>query len=469
MKNRKLRKIAGLLAVVGVSFSFLAGCSEDINDFEKQTAAEASNKVFISEQYALLSFDSHRTIEGEVSNMDTLIAKLVVNCTSPAGNDLKVKIAVDTLLVDVYNRNNETSYNRLFSNWVKLNKSTLTIPEGSTESSDTLTIAITRALKEFVDTNGYIVPLRITSAWGYDAQMDYAKRTSYLAMNVIQENGVGFEEGKNNLMVVGDATLKECTIPMVAYMASDNDINVSLEVDNSEVAAFNSQYGTDFKAIPATDWDLAELSLPAGSTSANGKITYKGDASQLAGSNYLVPIKIKSVDSPGAAEPVKTMVTDTYYLLVNSISDGCTLETSDTGFGTKQTDRKAYNVIPAGNYSLMTGKWNDMFSGGFWVTKATATLTIDLGSEISNITGLHIVPNNKNMAPKNIDFSYAGEKMYNETSGLSVSLGSLNPSGQANMYFKFAKPVTARYIRLGNMIPASGYTAFTNFFIYTAE
>ena len=52
MKNMKLRKIICLLLVTCSSCSFFAGCTDDINNYEKQTAAEASNKVFISDKYA---------------------------------------------------------------------------------------------------------------------------------------------------------------------------------------------------------------------------------------------------------------------------------------------------------------------------------------------------------------------------------------------------------------------------------
>ena len=99
MKNMKLRKIICLLLVTCSSCSFFAGCTDDINNYEKQTAAEASNKVFISDKYASLAFNAQRTVEGKVANMDTLVAKLVVNCTSPAGGNLTVKVTIDTLLV----------------------------------------------------------------------------------------------------------------------------------------------------------------------------------------------------------------------------------------------------------------------------------------------------------------------------------------------------------------------------------
>lgn len=150
--------------------------------------------------------------------MDTLVAKLVVNCTTPAGGELKVKVTIDTLLVDVYNKKNKSTYHRLQGNWIKLDKSTLTIPEGSMESSDTLTVALVRSLNLFTSMDGYIMPVRITSASGYDAQVDYSKRVSYLTLDVTQENGVGFEEGKNSVMVTGNESFTGCaTAPYGLY------------------------------------------------------------------------------------------------------------------------------------------------------------------------------------------------------------------------------------------------------------
>ncbi len=174
--------------------------------------------------------------------------------------------------------------------------------------------------------DGYIMPVRITSASGYDAQVDYSKRVSYLTLDVTQENGVGFEEGKNSVMVAGNESFTGYDLPLMAYIASDNDINIGLEVDNSLVAAFNSKYGTAFKTLAVSDWDWPMLRYRPAVQRLRDISPIKGETSQFAGDNYLVPIKIKSVTSPGAAEPVKTMRTDVYYLVVNSVSGGYTLE-----------------------------------------------------------------------------------------------------------------------------------------------
>lgn len=64
------------------------------------------------------------------------------------------------------------------------------------ESADTLTVALTRPLDGFANMDGYIMPVRITSASGYDAQVDYSKRVSYLTLDVTQENGVDLKKAK---------------------------------------------------------------------------------------------------------------------------------------------------------------------------------------------------------------------------------------------------------------------------------
>lgn len=465
----KLRNLIYLPAAA-CAFSGIMGCTDEINNYEKQTPAEASNKVFVSEKYASLAFVANRTVTGEVDNLDTLVAKLVVNCTSPAGGDLSVRVSIDTLLVDIYNRKHESSYHQFLSNWIRLNRSTLTIPEGSTES-DTLTVALRLPLNSnnLASTDGYIMPIRITSASGYDAQVDYDKRVSYLTLDVTQENGVGFVEGENSGTVAGNADFTGYDLPLMLYMASTNDINVKLEIDNDEVPAFNKKYGTSFGTLLKEDLEIADVTLPAGSINTTGHIVYKGDMSQLAGTNYLVPIKIKSASESGA-ETVKTLRTDMFYLVINAVSEGYTLETEEATLGVRQTDRTAYKAISAEEYSFTVGNWDEMFKSSLWVLNGVkSSVTIDLGYEVQNITGIYIRANNSSMSPKSMDISYAGEELY-EVTRLSVNLGSVElPKSCEHMYFKFAKPVTARYLGLNNMIPKSQYYACKDFYIYTQE
>ena len=74
------------------------------------------------------------------------------------------------------------------------------------------------------------MPVRITSASGYDAQVDYSKRVSYLTLDVTQENGVGFEEGKNSVMVAGNESFTGYDLPLdpFQYLCVDRPVGIQI-------------------------------------------------------------------------------------------------------------------------------------------------------------------------------------------------------------------------------------------------
>lgn len=468
MKLNKLAALFGLVAGLGCVWT---GCSEDINNYEKTTPAEATNKVFFNEKYAKVVYSAFRNTEGNVTNLDTLVAKLVVSCSEPAGSDLKIKVNVDTLLVSAYNKINETSYRQFTSSWIKVNRSSLTIPEGATES-DTLVVALAQPLnsKGLASTDGYIVPICLTSASGYDAQVDYSKRVSYVALDVTQENGVGFEESSNGKMLTLTDSQAGCDLPLVSYVPSSKDIDIELEIDNGLVAEFNSTYGTDFKVAPEGAFSVSAVNLAAGTTASIGHVSFIGDASALDGENYLVPVKIKSVSEGGTA--VKVLPTDTYYLVVNSANQYTLANATD--LGTRQDERSGYlaiSTIP--NSAFTQGNWSGMFKSTFWVLakKYTADVTIDLGKEMANITGICYQANSTSMFPKEFEISYASEALYRNYPTVSCFVGKVTyVKGQAaTLYIKFDKPITARYIKINKLSAQKSYYTCQNFYIFVSE
>ena len=471
MKNLKLNKSRYLLlSAVVASCTLFAGCLEDINNYEKTTPSEASNHVFVNDKYATLSFHTTRTADGVVTNMDTLIAKMVVNCTSPAGGDLSVKVNIDSLLVEVYNKKNESSRMKIQGNWLRLNKSTLTIKEGTTES-DTLTIALLRSLDKFADLNGYIMPIRMTSVTGYDVQLDYSKRISYLTLDVTQENGVGFVKGRNSNVVRASDLVGGYYFPLVSVIPSDKDVNVELEIANNLIADVNSKCGTDYKTFPTEGLSLADntVTLQAGSTVGSGKMIYAGDLSILASGNYLIPIKVKSVTS-NPAGTVKTLKTNVHYLIVDNVN-ALSLEADESSMGTKQTDRLAYRVT-ASSEPTVSGSWEGIFKGSKCTTGNRTDLIIDLGREVSNISGVHIQSPNAATCPARIDVGYATESLFTTNSLFSQGYGTIVTPARKDMYIKFENPVTARIIRLNSVMPPAGTGktyAIQQFYIYTKE
>ena len=446
------------MVALGVSGS-LAGCSDDINNYEKELGSEASNKVFFSEKYVSLNFEAQRSATGTVTNMDTLVAKLVVNCNAPAGNDFKVKMNLDTLLVDVYNSKNETDYIQFNTACIKLNRKELTIEEGNTESTDTLVVSLVKSLDAFSDTKGYILPIRITAASGYDAQVDYSRRISYLTLDVDQKNGIGFEKNNNTASVEGGADFTGYTFPLVTgYGVLAENADVSLEIANELVASFNATNGTDYQELP--DVEVASVvSFPAGETTCPVELSYKGDASTLDGS-YLVPVRVKSVST------VDVLPTHVYYIILNFTAAKLDFSNDAADLnGIRQEERSAYKAIADAKPSMM-GEWENMFKGQQWVSKEKQSVIVDLGNEMKKVVGICIEAANMHMAPKSMEITYAGEDMFAANPNMSISLGTVECSGKY-LYIFFPKPVVAGAIGLMYMTPNGSFYSFLNFYVYT--
>ena len=62
----------------------------------------------------------------------------------------------------------------------------------------------------------------------------------------------------------------------------------------------------------------------------------------------------------------------------------------------RQTERSGYKALSE-EYKFTQGSWESMFEGGFWVLDVPASVTIDLGYEVRNITGIYLRANNSSM------------------------------------------------------------------------
>ncbi|MDR0893397.1 MAG: DUF1735 domain-containing protein [Mediterranea sp.] len=455
MKNISITTKIVVGATIGIA-SLLAGCQTDINDFRKDTPAEATNKVYLKDEYKAFQGQVYRAADGSFSAR--IGAKLVVNCTEPASDDISVKVSVDSILVDAYkSKHPESTYRQMNASWMMLDKKYLTIRKGKMES-DTLSIyANTDPSKAFTSTNGYILPFSIVSASGYDAQVDYDNRVTYFTVDVTQQNGVGFEQGNNTLAAVVDDAF-ECDLPIETYEAVKNEVDVTFAINNTLVDTYNAKYGTSYRPLSESDFSLTNAVIPPGSTAAKGHLVFNGDFSSLSGA-YLIPVTIASVEASednalGNKPPIS-------YLIVLTIN-GAVLESNDANLGVKQTTRTDYKVLSAidvttgANAGLANGTWENMFQDQMWVTGAKQLrMQIDLGAEYKNITGFYLQGNNSMMAPKSITVSVDG-----------AGIGAVTTARVQKMYVRFKEPRTGRYLTLD--MPTNGtYIACNSFYLYT--
>lgn len=497
MKNLTIKKYIYLLFILAGTTLFGA-CSDDINDFKKDTEANASNEVYIDAANRTFKYNVYYTADDEVQGADTIMVKFPVQTTEKAVGNIRVTFTVDNALVDVYNEKNGTAYLSVSSEDLSINS--VTIPEGATISTDSVKIAYKKTLIELKKianyTKGFLIPVKIATSAGVDAKIDYSERIAYIVVDVKQGNGIFFKEEENSVRFTTIPALSEYAditdVPFTLYSESavNGDVKINLAVNNSWVTAYNEKMGTNYLPIPEpskiTFANNAET-IPDGATFANGTLSYTGVTSVLNDPNgYLIPVEIATVTGDDITGEKARKV---FYVIVD-ISNLYSIQVADDSeLGVKQSDRTGYsvpvfvNAATGANVAPANGAtaYNNMFNAttsSFWMTQ-TANLklkvVVDLGSEVSDITGLLLesAQPSASMTIRDVDLSYATQAMYDK--GQETSLWKLRIPYQTAaptsppqfLYIKFSQPVTGRYIILNNMCSNSQIMGLRGFFIYT--
>jgi hypothetical protein len=487
MKIFTTRKSTVLLAAL-LAMTLLGACDSDIHDFTKKTAADASNEVYIDAKERTFNYAIHRTADDEVQGIDTILAKFPLHSSQAAAADIKVNLSIDNDLVGVYNAQNTTDYNSIPLANLKLNRTALTIAQGATISADSLAISYIKPLSSLTDTKGYLVPVKIVSSAGVDVTTRYEERVVYLHIQVTQGNGIYFKAGENSAIYSNNPTLgifsdiNGTPFSLYPLFETQGDVTINLAVNNDLIAAYNSAMATNYQPVPATGFDPMSATLTAGAATCTGTLAYKGDKTTLTDARgYLIPIEITTVTS---SEEIKRVEAKrVFYLIVNISNLYSTVVANDSELGVKVTQRTGYNVVkfvnaatganvtPSNGANTQNNMFNDN-AASFWLVQQTGiklNITVDLGAEAQNITGLLLegYQASATFNMKALKVACATQTMYEK--GQETAVGNLAFTGVQYLYIKFSEPVNARYIMLNEMTPTGMILALRGFFIYTSN
>ncbi|MFT4223205.1 BT_3987 domain-containing protein [Dysgonomonas sp.] len=487
MKNIIIKKSIYLLFVALATGLFTA-CDENIHDFAKRTGSDAANSIYIAN--TVFDFPVNRTANAEVIGLDTILAKFPVHAVSPVEVDMTVTLAIDYDLVTVYNLQHGTNYSFLPGS--KLDRKTVTIGKGQTLSVDSVVVTYIGKLPDLSNRNGYLLPVRISRHGGSDVKVNYEERVSYLVINVTQQNGIGFEEtsGKitnNPALDLFDGSFDGMKFRLLSLFGTAEDTKVTLTVNNSLIPDYNASMGTDYQAVSASDFESVEVTFAGGAASAEGVLSYKGDISALKDlRGYVVPFEISSVTGTGID---KINAKKVFYAILDISNLYSTVVADPAELGTKVTDRtkyelKKFNFVATGNPATPSNGAAaavNMFTDNnaqYWVVQKTGAIphaidldiTIDLGEEVQNISGLWMegFQSNASFNMKAVDVYYATQQAYANGQSDLVGKISFDPARQM-MYIKFSEPITARYIMLNNMVPQGVMLALRQFYICTGN
>ncbi|MDR1743151.1 MAG: DUF1735 domain-containing protein [Dysgonamonadaceae bacterium] len=505
MKNLIAIKYACALTLLG-SIMALSGCDKNINDFQDITSVEASNDVYVDAKEQTICYTLVHTVnegvriyDAETKELDTLWIKFPVHSAQPVISETKVKFLRDDALLDVYRIKNGINYVQ-FPNEFTTNTS-LTIPKGETISEDSVSFAYTGKLTAFNGITGntgqqtYLLPLRMLTVSGSGAKIDYDERVCYVVITVIQKIGVKFS-GSETYMDGMTLNTWDWKMPFtLTKQAIDNDVNVSLEVNNSLINGYNSAYNTNYPSVSAT-FPTVNLTMGKTETSVAGTLEPSSIPSATGGI-YLIPLEIKSVSGVDGAAADNTAKVHYFIARVsNQLTDaGRTVSVYKTGsavdasaaaaLGVKQEDRSGYavDVREAATY-LTKAPYSASYPASNMVTDGTGTtyftstandfalnVVIDLGKDVDNISGIELdgYSSTANRFAKSYEVGYATEAQFAQYE--ESYIGTIDNCARY-VYAQITPSIpSARYIILRNVKPAltSGtrYIGWLQFYVYT--
>ena len=399
MKSRHIMFLLGTLCLTGLS---LSSCSDEES---YDVVGSNAEKVF---------FDPHAsaTQQNEIYNTPAGVFGLaggafaVHSQYAVDGRTITVSGEVDNCLVADYNKQhasegeNAIVYNALPQDALSaVEISKVKIESGKNVGDTTLVVSIPSEKCTSLNEPYYVVPIRLKvdgvnkGGSGYEPAVRDTFNTVYA---VIHNAG-------NDYVYTDGSDTKSCAIvttPVGVFGGIDAEFNTSVranndaqftvkgEIDNSLVAAYNSEHGTSYEALPsdvASKLQITDGTIASGklTTSPGLKVTDPTNAANSLSGSYLLALKRTFVYPNG-----QTAELPNAYVVVETKTSFINDDASEI-VGTKG-DGKTWTVLDC-TPNLTPSKFSGLFSGSSWNRSWSidntnldyATFTVDLGEEKS--------------------------------------------------------------------------------------
>ena len=383
-----------------LSAAALTGCSEDET---YDVYGEKTNRVFVDpNQSNVTECTVYKTPIGLCGDS---LTNVHVRMQYPAQQTVKVGGAADMSLVAEYNEQNSTEYAALPDAAVKALEITPAEMEGGKNTAD-MQVSLPTEARTSLTESDYVLPIRISTPGGKDDGREIStlddKSMAYLVIHTSDEDIASMTGSKtvdcnivNTPVGVFGGVDSKFTVALKASVYTD--VQLSAEIDNSLIAAYNEENGTSYEALPsdfASALKVNAATIKPGELSGDVAVTMDSEkAKQLSGS-YIVPMHIAMTYSDGTKKVFDEPVYTTIGVKETLINDNATSIPGTKGDVKTYSVVSAENLDPEGFSGLFSDDWNA--SWPFLEKKETAAFTVDLGAE-------------KNLVAFNID-NYVGKE-----------------------------------------------------------
>lgn len=375
-----------------------------------------------------------------LSGLEDPLALVPVRLTKPAPCDVTVEIAIDPTLVEEYNEANNGDY--VFLTGAEVLTPKLTIKKGEYISEDGIVIGFTDHSGFFDQTKDLVLPVVVKAANG-GVVLSKSSRIFLTFTSTYHANLISLT---SDLSIFNDTDEEGWETANTNYTFEnflhaewpvDDAVKVTLAIDNSLVATYNTENGTNYQTLPGTTLGATALEIPVGESGVDLSIklgNYSGVANDI---EYLVPVKINFVSGDGALLPEAFQVA---YIEVTAVERVLSASTSRNEnftqfFGTNWSatedgDDISYALTADDDYFSMTKGNQVVIDLGETVTVGEFCLTF-----YAWYYGLTNIDN--------VETSLDGNSW---TSWGNVQL----PDYAKTSYIAFSKPSKMRYIRYIN-------------------
>lgn len=241
--------------------------------------------------------------------------------------------------------------------------------------------------------------------------------------------------------IIADHEKVEVKFGALCVHPAENDIVVKFDIDNSLISE-------EFSPLPENvtlTFDKKAVTIPKGATKSTDSITVSietEDLLLLEANSYLIPVKIIEVSNTGLSKNL----TAAYVALKTTETNCYERPTQDDMVGQIVDDRSAWTATL--NMTPSSGDLSRMFNGNtrsYWYVSPAKVceVTVDLGSELTEITGIRVHSYSRS-------YAISAANVYSSIDGQNwISQGAAQLSTQETyQYVKFYNSIEARYIRL---------------------
>lgn len=301
-----------------LSAAALTGCSEDET---YDVYGEKTNRVYVDpNQSNVTECTVYKTPIGLCGDA---LANVHVRMQYPAQQAVKVSGAADMSLVAEYNEQNSTEYAALPDAAVKALEITSAELEAGKNTAD-LQVSLPTEARTSLTESDYVLPIRIANPGGKDDGREIStlddKSTAFLVIHTSDEEIASLTGSKsvdcniiNTPVGVFGGVDSKFTVALKASVYTD--VQLSAEIDNSLIAAYNEEKGTSYEALPsdfASALKINAATIKPGELSGDVAVTMDSEKAKQLNGSYIIPMHIAMTYSDGTKkvfdEPVYTTI-----------------------------------------------------------------------------------------------------------------------------------------------------------------